>query len=472
MGLLSSLFAGVSGLNSSGSSISIIGDNIANTNTIGYKASRAQFVDVLSGSLAGSGGGSQIGAGSRLEGVEQNFTQGSLESTSVTTDLAIDGGGFFIVQDTDGVFYSRNGQFQLNANQILVNAQGQSVQGFGITTSGVPNGALGNIDLSSVSSTPAATDLVEVNVNVDPNDPALPGGSGAFSAVDPVGTSNFQTGVRIYDSLGNPRNILIYFRRNDAVANSWFYYAGVARGELDLSTAGAPFSGFAAGPASQFFPMQSGTLTFNTAGALQAVSTAALSIQYDTDGDGALDGAATATPQSWPWNNGAAATTSLTFDFGTPIAAGGTGTDMTTQYGGSSASGVNSFVRFMNQDGYSAGSLQNLSIDESGFVTGNFSNGQSVQLAQVALANFPNVNGLSRVGDNNWLETNDSGQPIIGSPNQASFGAIRSGFLELSNTDLAEEFVKLIISQRAFQANTRTITTTNELLANLVVLGA
>lgn len=472
MGLLSSLFAGVSGLNSSGSSISIIGDNIANTNTIGYKASRAQFVDVLSGNLGGVGGGGQIGAGSRLQGVEQNFTQGSLESTSVTTDLAIDGGGFFIVQDPDGVFYSRNGQFQLNADQLLVNAAGQAVQGFGITTSGVPNGALGNIDLSSVSSTPLATGQVDVNVNLDPNDTSLPGGPGGFSAVDPVGTSNFQTGVRIYDSLGNPRNILIYFRKDSAAANSWFYYAGVARGELDLATAGAPFNGFTGSAPTQFFPLQSGTLTFDTSGALQAVSTAALAIQYDTNSDGVLDGAATATPQTWPWNNGAAATTNLTFDFGTSIAAGGAGTDKTTQYGGSSASGVNSFVRFMNQDGYSAGSLQAISIDENWFVTGNFSNGQSVQLAQIALATFPNVNGLSRIGDNNWIETNDSGQPIIGSPNQSGIGAIRSGFLELSNTDLAEEFVRLIISQRAFQANTRTITTTNELLANLVVLGS
>ncbi len=472
MGLLSSLFAGVSGLNSSGASISIIGDNIANTSTVGYKASRAQFVDVLSGNLGGVGGSGQIGAGSRLQGVEQNFTQGSLESTGVTTDLAIDGGGFFIVQDADGQFFTRNGQFQLDEDQILVNRAGQAVQGFGITSNGAPNGALGNIDLSSVSSTPSATSEVEVNVNLDPNDTAIAGSSAAFSMVDPVGTSNFQTGVRIYDSLGNPRNILIYFRKDSAASNQWFYYAGVARGELDLSTAGAPWNTFTGSAPTQFFPLQSGTLTFSSAGALSTVSTTALSITYDRDSDGVLNGAAVATPQSWPWDNGAAATTGLTFDFGTSVAAGGTGTDQTTQFGGSSSSGVNNFVRYMNQDGYTAGSLQAISIDESGFVTGNFSNGQSVQLAQVALASFPNVNGLSRIGDNNWIETSDSGQPIVGSPNRSGVGAVRSGFLELSNTDLAEEFVKLIISQRAFQANTRTITTTNELLANLVMLGA
>ena len=138
MGLQASLFAGVAGLNANGASISIIGDNIANTNTVGYKASRVEFVDVLSGNLGGSGSGS-IGAGSRLSGVNQNFTQGSLESTGVTTDVAIDGNGFFIVQDTGGIFYSRAGVFRVDANQLLVNSEGQNVQGFGITPSGVPN---------------------------------------------------------------------------------------------------------------------------------------------------------------------------------------------------------------------------------------------------------------------------------------------------------------------------------------------
>jgi flagellar hook protein FlgE len=125
----------------------------------------------------------------------------------------------------------------------------------------------------------------------------------------------------------------------------------------------------------------------------------------------------------------------------------------------------------MNQNGFSAGSLQNVEIDEDGFVTGLFSNGVTQRLAQVALGNFPNIRGLKRIGDNNFIETNASGNPVIGSPNQSGFGAIRSGFLELSNVDLAGEFVKLILAQRAFQANTRTVSTTNELLANLVFLG-
>ncbi len=477
MGLQSSLFAGVAGLDANGQSISIIGDNIANTNTIGFKSSRAEFVDVLSGNL----GGAAVGAGSRLSGVSQNFTQGSLESTGVTTDLAVDGGGFFIVQDTTGVFYSRAGLFRLDANQVLVNNQGQSVQGFGVTPAGVPNGALGSIDLSTVSSTPQATALVEVNINLDPNDVAQAGGSAGFNHTNPVNTSNFQTGIRVFDSLGNPRNILVYFRKDDAAANSWFYYAGLNREDVNFAAFGAPFSTFTttAGNEQDFVPLQSGTLTFNTQGALITESVAALSIDYDADGDGAITGAEAGAPLAtpanaptgWAFSGGSASGQVITLDFGTTAAEGGSGTDKTTQYGGAASSGFNNFVRFLTQDGFTAGSLSNVDIDENGFVTGAFSNGQTERLAQVALASFANLTGLQRVGKNNFLESVSSGQPVVGSPNQSGLGAIRSGFLEQSNTDLAEEFVRLILSQRAFQANTRTISTVNELLANLVVLG-
>lgn len=478
MGLQSSLFAGVAGLNANGQTISIIADNIANTNTVGFKSSRAEFVDVLAGNLGGGGSG-RIGAGVRLSGVTQSFTQGSLESTGVTTDLAIDGGGFFILQDTTGVFYSRAGLFSLNASQVLVNSQGQAVQGFGVTA-GVPNGALASIDLSSISSTPRPTSLVEININLDPNDQALAGGAAGFNHTNAVTTSNSQTGIRIYDSLGNPTNILVYFRKNDAAANSWFYYVGMNREDVDFASYGPPFNTFTtvAGHEQDFFPIQSGTLSFNSQGALITESAAALSIDYDADGDGAISGAEVGAPVAtpanatgWAFAGGAASGQVITFDFGTTPTEGGSGTDRTTQFGGATVSGANNFIRFLTQDGFTAGTLSNIDIDENGFVTGTFSNGQTQKLAQVALATFANLSGLQRVGQNNFIESVASGQPVNGSPNAAGLGAIRSGFLEQSNTDLAEEFVRLILSQRAFQANTRTISTANELLANLVVLG-
>lgn len=477
MGLLSSLFAGVSGLNASGNAISVIGDNIANSNTTGFKASRPEFVDVLSGSLGGGGSGGQIGAGARFSGVNQNFGQGSLETTGVTTDLGIDGSGFFIVQDTTGVFYTRSGIFRLDNTQTLVNSQGQAVLGFGVTNTGTPNGALGPINLSSASSQPQATSTVQVNINLDPNDLVL-GGAG-FSALDPITTSNFQTGIRTFDSLGNPRDLTVYFRKS-ATANEWFYYAGTTRDQISLGAYPAPFSamGTTAGPADQFVALQSGTLRFTTGGLLDVESTTALNVFFDADGNGAINGAETtavptpANAAGFAFNGGAATGQAIVFDFGTSITTdGGLGSDQTTQFGGTAATGSNSFPRFVSQDGYTAGSLQDIAIDDDGFVSGRFSNGQTVRLAQVALASFANENGLTRIGSNNFTETLESGTAVFGSPNQGGFGSVRSGFLELSNTDLAEEFVRLILSQRAFQANTRTISTTNELLASLVVLG-
>jgi flagellar hook protein FlgE len=480
MGILSSLFAAVSGLNATGSSISIIGDNIANTNTVGYKSARPEFIDVLSGNLSGGSSG-QIGAGSRLSGITQSFTQGSLESTDVTTDLGMDGAGFFIVQDTTGVFYTRAGLFRLDANQILVNPQGQVVQGFGVTATGVPNGALGSIDLSSVSSTPSPTTSVDVNVNLDPNQTVL----AAFDQADPVNTSNFQTGIRIFDSLGNPRNILIYIRKAGTLAADvpvvglpartvWEYYAGAAKSDLDSSVTPP-----AAAP-EDFVVQDWGLVEFNSSGALVRQNPGDLFTDGNADGAADTydyDGAGGGTVPDFNFNNAAAPNQAVSFDMGSAmfttagVSTGFAGVDKTTQFGGQAASGVNNFVRFMNQNGFSAGSLQSLQIDEDGFVTGLFSNGTTQPLAQIGVANFPNVQGITRVGDNNFVETTASGNPIIGSPNQGGFGAVRSGFLELSNVDLADQFVKLILAQRAFQANTRTVSTTNELLANLVVLG-
>ena len=240
-------------MNAAGQQISIIGDNIANVNTPGFKGVPGQFQDVLAGSLAGQGSTSQIGAGARIAGVTQDFTQGSLEATGVTTDLAIDGGGFFLVQDTTGVFYTRAGLFRLDAQQNLVNRQGQTVLGFGLSPAGVPSGGLGPIQLSNVASIPLATSLVEVNVNIDPNDTAIPAAN-PFDHLDPINHANFQTGIRTFDSLGNPRNITIHLRKDDAAANSWFWYAVANRSDLDMAAYGGAFAQGPAAAQNQFIP--------------------------------------------------------------------------------------------------------------------------------------------------------------------------------------------------------------------------
>jgi flagellar hook protein FlgE len=456
MGIMSSMFAGVSGLNASGTQISIISDNIANVNTPGFKTSRAEFQDVLSGNLGGVGGAGQVGAGTRVDGVNQNFTQGSLEATGVTTDLAVDGDGFFMVQDTNGRYYTRAGMFRLDNQQVVVNEQGQNLLGFGITN-GVPNGSLGNIDLSAASNLPSATAGIDVNVNLDPSASIL---AAPFDPLNPASTTNYQTAIQVFDSLGNAHSVQVYFRRTGA--NAWNWYAGSQRGDFDMTGLGMAQGG--AGVQNQFVAAQSGSLTFDTDGTLLTESNTALSIARDADGDGVLDAGTAPTAQTWPWSGGAAGA-AIAFDFGTPVASGGTGADMTTQFGGGN------FLRMVDQDGYGSGALQSISIEDDGSVVGSFSNGQTALLAQVALARFASPDGLDRMGRNNYLETVESGQAIIGQPDTSSFGKVRSGFLEQSNTDLADQFVKLIISQRAFQANTRTISTTNELLAQLVQLG-
>jgi flagellar hook protein FlgE len=453
---MSSMFAGVSGLNASGTQISIISDNIANVNTPGFKTSRAEFQDVLSGNLGGVGGAGQVGAGTRVDGVNQNFTQGSLESTNVTTDLAVDGDGFFMVQDTTGRYYTRAGMFRLDNQQVLVNEQAQNLLGFGITN-GVPNGSLGIIDLSAVSNLPSPTANVDINVNLDPGAQII---TAAFDHLDPANTSNYQTGIQVFDSLGSSHSVQVYFRRTGS--NAWDWFAGTQRADLDMTGLGMSQGGAAA--QTQFVVAQSGSLTFDTDGTLLTESNTALAVPRDADGDGVLDAGTAATAQTWPWSGGAAGA-AIAFDFGTPVSAGGTGADMTTQFGSGS------FMRMVDQDGYGSGALRTFSIEDDGSVVGSFSNGQTALLAQIALARFASPDGLDRTGRNNYLETVESGQAIIGAPETSSFGKVRSGFLEQSNTDLADQFVKLIISQRAFQANTRTISTTNEMLSQLVQLG-
>jgi flagellar hook protein FlgE len=455
MSILSSMNAGVSGIQAAGTQISVIGDNIANVGTVGFKTARAEFHDVLAGNLGGVGGAGQVGAGVRVDGVNQNFTQGSLESTGISTDLAVNGDGFFMVQDTTGRYYTRAGMFRFDNQRQLVNEQGQNLLGFGITN-GAANGALGVIDLAAVSNLPSATAEVDVSVNLDAGAiaPGVP-----FDHLDLASTTNYQTGIRVYDSLGNAHNVQVYFQKT--ADNQWDWFAGTRRGDLDMTALGMAQG--ATDQQNQFIVAQSGSLTFDTSGALLTAGNTALAIARDVDGDGVLDAGTAATAQTWPWSGGAAAS-NIVFDFANP---GGSGSvaNPTTQTGGGNS------VRFVDQDGYTAGSLQTVSIEDDGSVVGRFSNGQTELLAQIALARFASPDGLERTGRNNYLETMDSGQAIIGGPNQSGYGAVRSGFLEQSNTDLADQFVKLIISQRAFQANTRTISTSNEMLAQLVQLG-
>ncbi len=419
MGIFSALFAGVNGINSNGSVISVIGDNIANVNTIGYKSSRAAFEDILAGSS------SNIGLGSRVSNVSPQFNQGGFESSSSVTDMAIDGKGFFVVQATDGTsHYTRAGQFLIDRTGQMATGKGEKLQGFAFdSTTNAFVSTSSNIVISQTPVAPHSSAAIAMQLNLKSGSTA----PAAFSSANPSGTSNFSAGVTVYDSLGNGHLVTVYFRKN--ATNEWQWYTIAASGEITGLTAGANFVG------------GSGTLSFNSSGALTSAQTAA----------------------GFQWAGAASAT--IAFSFGTGTAAGGTGLTGVTQFGSDSA------ISNITQDGYSSGTLKSLEISSDGTITGNYTNGQTARIYQVALASFNNQGALTRVGSNDYAETLGSGTAVVSAPGAGGKGTLVSSTLEQSNVDLANELIKMVIIQRGFQANSRTINTVNQLLSELVTLG-
>ncbi|MDX9714368.1 MAG: flagellar hook protein FlgE [Dissulfurispiraceae bacterium] len=427
MGILTSLFTGVSGLSSNGNALSVIGDNIANSNTTGFKGSRAIFGDILSQALGG-GSAFQIGRGVSMQSVEAQFTQGTLESTSNPLDLAIEGDGFFLVNSTAGAtYYTRAGQFHLDRDGNVINPEGLLLQGY----LAQQNNALGTINVASINSQPNATADVNVYTNLNSNDVTMAG----FNIADPTGTSNFSTSITVYDSLGNSHLISVYFTKT--AANTWSWNAVANATEVTSTSVSGANARIA-----------SGALGFTTNGALNTES----AVTYYNS----------VTPTGVDFT-GATANQVIAFDFGTSITTdGGTGLDGTTQFGSPSS------VFFQSQDGFTSGSLQSLIVDQNGVITGVFTNGQVQEIASVAISRFVAPLELSKIGRNLYAESSGSGQPIIGTAGTSGRGRVLANSLEASNVDLAEEFVKMIAAQRGFQANTRVITTTDDMLTELM----
>ncbi len=552
--MLTSLFTGVSGLNANMTALSVIGNNIANVNTVGFKASRASFSDILSQSLNGVFGSDQVGLGVSLSAITPMFTQGAFETTGNGLDLAIDGDGFYVLRDSTGTtFYSRAGEFNIDKDGKIVNPDGYILRGYQTDSSGNITSTVGDLTISFASVSPNATSEVTLSANLDSDaeikgfvfttgsndsivfdvdgelttdsitaslitDGGLISGNaytgsqvataiktaleaqngnsdtytvtynsstGKFTITNDSGnsgtlvlgwgqtgttaesilgfdatdsgtiaagssdtsdnaagqffvakadeTSNFSTSLTVYDSLGNSHQITLYFRKSSTSSsgNTWQWYAVVGSSD---STSGSTEV------------QAQGTLTFSTGGVLSSEST----ITYPTGG--------------FDFAGGPTQNQTISFDFGTSVAEGGTGTDGVTQYGGSST------VYELNQDGYASGSLQALSVDSDGVITGIFSNGRTKSMGQVILADFPDPTSLTAMGKNLFAESTQSGQPLIGAPGTSGRGSIHSNALELSTVDIAEEFVKMISAQRGFQANSRIITTTDEILSELVNL--
>lgn len=429
MPLSSALFSSVTGLDATGTAISVIGDNIANVNTPGFKGRRPEFADVLGQSISSAQGFSQIGAGTKVLGITQGFSQGTFETTNRGTDLAIEGRGFFVLEGAQGTFYSRAGLFNFDKDGYLVNPESLRVQGYGIdSTTGLSNGVIDDISLGTPIAPPVVTGQVNLSLNIDAND-----GINTFDITDPTNSSSFSNTLSVYDSLGNDHPVTFWYSKTSASASGSVWRWNSTVPSADSTTAPSAGASIVSGGG--------GNLTFDATGTLTAM---------------------TGTPISFSFTGGAAAAQSVAVSYGPLSGAAG---DQTTQYAQSSA--INSFT----QDGNAAGSLQSLVIDREGYLTGQYSNGATVNIAQITLANFPNVQGLLSVGNNNFSESRVSGQPLLGAAQSGNLGSIRSSSLEQSNVDLASEFVRLIINQRAFQANTRTISTTNDLLGALVQLG-
>jgi flagellar hook protein FlgE len=414
MGILTSLFSAVSGLNTYGNAMSVIGNNIANVGTAGFKSSRASFADLVSASLGGGSSAAQVGLGVFLNDVQTSFAQGSLSNTGNTLDLAIDGTGFFELHDNTGVVsYTRAGQFEVNNLGEVVDPSGRFLQGYQTSATGIVLGTVGNIVLSTATVPPQATSTadVEANLNAAATVPAT-----AFNVTDAT-TYNFSNGITVYDSLGAQHQLRLYYVKLTpgagppvVAANTWGLHSQIDGGAATTQT----------------------NLVFNSSGALTGGGAQTFSLP--------ITGGA-ATPQSVAMNFSAI-----------------------TQFG--SASNLTN----QSQDGFTSGSFSNLSVDSVGRVVTQFTNGQTRTLAQVVLSRFTNPNGLGRSGENGFVETIDSGAALAGAPTNNGLGRLISQTIEQSNVDLGKEFVDMIITQRAFQANSRAITTTDEMLQELVNL--
>jgi flagellar hook protein FlgE len=429
MSLLTSLASGTTGLSSASSELAVIGDNIANANTVGFKSGRAAFEDALAQTVIGGTG--QIGLGSRLQSVQKLITQGALANTGVATDLALQGGGFFEVRGTtgdgrNGSYLTRAGQFTVDRTGFLVNLDGLRVQGYGADAVGTITSATGDIQVGNASSAPMATRAVTIKANLQSDAPVgLP-----FDATQPAQTSNFATSVTLYDSLGKAYQPQVYFRSDGG--GMWEWHAMLDGSLLDGGTPG------------QLTDIASGQLAFDTQGRLSDVTQTA-----DFNPMGAL--------LQQP----------LDFNFGDPLndpngGTGGTGLAGVTQFASPSA------TTFVGQDGYGSGELTSVQIDKKGAVLGVFTNGQTRALGQVGVARVAAPDQLERVGGNLYAMTRDSGEAVLGAAGDGGRAFISAGTLEQSNVDIAEQFVRMIAAQRAFEANSKTITTADQLLSELI----
>lgn len=422
MGILRSFNIGVSGLSAMGQGLSVISDNIANAGTYGYKSSRAEFQDVLASSLKGIDGGDQLGAGVKLGHVKAIMTQGDVARTESITDLAINGNGFFRVEAPFGYGYTRDGSMNFDKEGFLVNGDGYKVQGFTANEQGDVTNKVGPIKLGNTTIPARATEKVDLSMNLDSRVQVK-----QFNPAEPEESSNFSHSVTVYDNVGTARLVTVYY--NKTANNNWDYR---------VMADGKDANG---GQVGTMVEMASGKLVFNDKGVLQE--------EQESN-------------NSFNFNQGAAQGQKIKFNWGKSITEGGDGLDATTQYGSDSA------IARHTQDGATAGTLASLSFNDDGILTAVYDNGESRNIASIAIAKFENNEGLFKVGKNLFKESRKSGQAALGKPGESGRGEVLSKSIELSNVDIATEFVELMKSQRNFSANAKTLQTSDQMLQEVL----
>lgn len=426
MGILSSMYTGVTGVQANGEALGVISDNIANANTVGFKTSRAEFADVVAKSLKGVLGGNQIGRGTKLNGVTQIFSQGSVQQTDKSTDVALSGDGFFVIDGPEGRSFTRNGSFNFNKDGELVNIDGNIVKGFRADDDGKITTKLESIKLDKTVIDAKKTENVDIAMNLDIRGDVLGAG---FDIKDATKTSNYSTGVTVYDSAGNAHALTMYFAKTGD--NTWNWSAAAKGEEVVGGVKGEQVVG------------ATGTLNFTIDGKLNSQ---------------------TINSNAFNFNKGAQPEQAIKFNFGDAILEGGTGVKGSTQYGSVSD------IYKHTQDGYTAGTIGGLSFNDDGVLAAFYTNGVTKNLAQIAVAKFENNEGLFKAGNNMFKESRTSGAANIGGPNTAGRGRVFAKSVESSTTDIASEFVNLIQMQRAFQANSRTLSSSDELMQEIINL--
>jgi flagellar hook protein FlgE len=418
---------GLSGLNAASKQLEVIGNNVANANTVGFKQSRAEFADVFANSLTG-GGGTQIGIGTSLSTVAQQFTQGNVTSTNNSLDIAINGGGFFRMTNNGAVTYSRNGQFKMDKDGFIVDAASKHLTGYAADSAGIlQKGAPVDLKINTADLQPKATAKIVGLVNLDSRK-ATPAVT-PFDPTDPT-TYNDSTAVTVFDSLGNSHTLQSFFVKT-AAPNIWSVYT---------TADGIPTVAGGAVTATLTFP--------NNGTGLNPTSLPA-----------------SPTPVTFaPLNPPIPPATIPT------IPTGAAGMALTIDYSASTQFGSNFSINSLSQDGYTSGRLAGFNTGADGTIVGRYSNGQSRTLGQVVLASFANPNGLQSLGGNAWSESSTSGAPLVGVPSSGTLGVLQSSAVEDSNTDLTAELVNMITAQRYYQANAQTIKTQDQVLQTLVNL--